>query len=238
MAATSPCESFDGVAAELALGIATGEQRAAALAHAAGCEHCSPRLRELSAAADGLLLLAPQSEPSLGFESALQKRIEASQQSRPPRRGLPRLRIALPGLLAFAAVLLLGASWIGSRNDRRLAADYRAALGEVNGNYFTTYALLGPGSQRIGSGFAYEGDPSWVFVTLDAPAATLPSGRYALAVMLADGSTPPVSIEVRDGRGSGGLSFAGDLDDLNDFRFRGPDGPVDLTADSTRPIYP
>lgn len=239
MPATSPCHGFDEVAAELALGIATGEQRAAALAHAAGCERCSERLRELSEAVDGLLLLAPEQEPSLGFESELQERIDSSRRPRPSRRRLPRLRIALPALLAGAAIVLLGTSWIAGRDDRRLAADYRQALGEVNGNYFTTFALLGPGSRRVGSGFAYEGDPSWVFVTLDAPAGAIPSGRYQLGVTLGDGSTPPaVPIAVHSGRGSGGLSFAGDLDDLDGLRFRGADGAIELSTDSPRAIYP
>lgn len=232
------CDRFEDVATELALGIAVGEERANALAHVASCESCRERLSELSATVDGLLMLAPSREPSMGFESEVQRRIEAGAAA-PPRRARSRFRGILPAALAGAAILILGASWMGTRDDRRLASDYRQALGEVDGNYFTTFALTGPGSRRVGSGFAYEGDPSWVFITLDAPGDSIPSGSYELHLELAGGSAAPAApIEVRSGHGSGGVSFTGDLGGLDGLSFRGKPGRIDLSATSTQPIYP
>jgi hypothetical protein len=231
------CEHFDEIAAEVALGIATGEERANALTHAAGCERCRELLGELSSTADGLLMLTPRREPSVGFESSLQRRIDAERTR--PQRQHGRLRSLLPAGLAAAAILILGISWVATRDDRRLASDYRAALGDVDGEYFTTFALLGPDEQRVGNGFAYEGDPSWVFVTFDAPEDAIPSGPYEFRLELSDGSaTRAVPIDVSSGRGSGGASFAGELDALDGLRFRGPSGPIALSIDSAEPIYP
>ena len=53
------CDEFAGVAAELALGVLTGRERAAALAHLDGCESCREQVRELTMVQDELLALLP-----------------------------------------------------------------------------------------------------------------------------------------------------------------------------------
>ena len=63
------CDEFAEVAAELALGVLTGRERARALAHLDGCESCREQVRELSMAGDELLALLPSAEPPAGFES-------------------------------------------------------------------------------------------------------------------------------------------------------------------------
>jgi hypothetical protein len=75
------CDEFAEVAAELALGVLTGRERARALAHLDGCESCREQVRELSMAGDELLALLPPAEPPAGFES----------------RVLERLGLAVPG---------------------------------------------------------------------------------------------------------------------------------------------
>ena len=75
------CDEFAGVAAELALGVLTGRERAAALAHLDGCESCREQVRELTMVQDELLSLLPSQEPPAGFES----------------RVLDRLGLAAPG---------------------------------------------------------------------------------------------------------------------------------------------
>ena len=69
------CDEFAGVAAELALGVLTGRERAAALAHLDGCESCREQVRELTMAQDELLALLPSAEPPAGFESRVLERI-------------------------------------------------------------------------------------------------------------------------------------------------------------------
>ncbi len=69
------CDEFAEVAAELALGVLTGRERAAALAHLDGCESCREQVRELTMARDELLALLPSAEPPAGFESRVLERI-------------------------------------------------------------------------------------------------------------------------------------------------------------------
>ena len=69
------CDEFAEVAAELALGVLTGRERAAALAHLNGCESCREQVRELTMVQDELLALLPSQEPPAGFESRVLERI-------------------------------------------------------------------------------------------------------------------------------------------------------------------
>src|ERR1700743_96923 len=81
---------------ELALGIADGEQRAAAVEHLAGCPDCRHELEELSAIADALLALVPEREPPPGFEDRVLQRLSAQ----PARTLLPRRRRRRRGRLS------------------------------------------------------------------------------------------------------------------------------------------
>jgi hypothetical protein len=72
------CEEFREVAPDLALGLLTGADRAAALAHAATCAECRRYLAGMVQVADELLLLAPSVEPAIGFESRVMTRLAAS----------------------------------------------------------------------------------------------------------------------------------------------------------------
>ena len=61
------CEQVRELAPELTIGIADGQQRDAALRHAATCPDCRRLISELSSVVDDLLLLAPSHEPPPGF---------------------------------------------------------------------------------------------------------------------------------------------------------------------------
>jgi len=78
------CDEFAEVAAELALGVLTGRERARALAHLDGCESCREQVRELSMAGDELLALLPSAEPSAGFESRVLDRLGLAAPDRQP----------------------------------------------------------------------------------------------------------------------------------------------------------
>lgn len=62
------CASFREVTAELALGILTGPDRSAALAHMDRCARCQAEVASLAEAADRLLGLAPARGAPDGFE--------------------------------------------------------------------------------------------------------------------------------------------------------------------------
>ena len=144
------CEEIRDLTAELALGIADGEERAEALRHLSTCAECRREVEQLSQVADELLLLAPVQEPPAGFESRV---VDAMGLERRPRRRLarwltprwlaPRLGPALAAAAVTAAVL------IGVYQDDRQTADrYRAVLDQANGQYFLAERLAdGTGAQ-------------------------------------------------------------------------------------------
>jgi len=65
------CAVFQDAAAELALGILTGPDRAAALKHMECCASCQAEVASLAAAADRLLDLVPARGAPDGFESRM-----------------------------------------------------------------------------------------------------------------------------------------------------------------------
>src|SRR5690348_13128526 len=97
------CAELEDVASELALGIADGAERAAALSHLAHCPRCQQLVEDLGRVADDLLLLGPEVEPPLGFEARVHERTAAASAARGKRS--PRLR-----MLAAAAVFILVAA--------------------------------------------------------------------------------------------------------------------------------
>ena len=169
------CDEVRALAPELALNIASGEERAEALAHLVSCPECRRHVEEMSEVADGLLLLAPAREPAAGFES---KVLEA-RPSR--RRRWARPRAAAAAFVAVAAAAA-GITWGAGAADRRLADRQREqtqALQEVNGRYFEAGRIL-EGARVEGQAFAYAGDPSWVYCVA-GPA--MRDELYAVSVM-------------------------------------------------------
>jgi hypothetical protein len=69
------CAQLVDMAAELALGVLTGRERAAALAHLDGCPACSEYVRELTLTGEELLGLLPPHEPPAGFETRVLERL-------------------------------------------------------------------------------------------------------------------------------------------------------------------
>jgi hypothetical protein len=99
------CDDVRSLAAELAAGVLSGEERAAALAHVAECPACREEVASLAERVDGVLLLAPGVEPPAGFES----RVIGALGGVPGRgRGLSRGRPLLALAAAAVLVLLLG----------------------------------------------------------------------------------------------------------------------------------
>src|SRR5438105_9706839 len=85
------CEQVRELAPELAIGIADGQQRDAALRHAATCPDCRRLVSELSTVVDDLLLLAPSHEPPPGFAARTAARI-SPPAARRRRAGRPAAR--------------------------------------------------------------------------------------------------------------------------------------------------
>jgi hypothetical protein len=73
------CDEVREVAPDLALGLLTGEERAAALAHLERCEGCRAEVASLAVAADEVLLAAPAVEPPPGFRDRVLTRLAAER---------------------------------------------------------------------------------------------------------------------------------------------------------------
>ena len=69
------CPELADVAAELALGVLTGRERAVAIAHLGACEACREDVRQLMATGEQLRELLPPAEPPAGFESRVLERL-------------------------------------------------------------------------------------------------------------------------------------------------------------------
>jgi Putative zinc-finger len=159
MSINPDCNEVRELAAELALGIASGEERARALEHLSSCPECRSFVQEMSNLSDELLLAAPAHEPPVGFEGRMIDRYRAGL------RGKPRLAL----ILAAAALLLAagaGGTYLALRSDIRFANHYHDVFAAAQGQYFASSSLYG-GHRAMGQAFAYQGSPSWVFLVLN-----------------------------------------------------------------------
>src|SRR5690348_5555530 len=98
------CEQTRDLAAELALGIADGEDRAQALRHIAECAECRRAVEEYTAVTDELLTLAPAQQPPPGFESRVLDRLAPARPRPRPRWRLRRVLVPVAAAAAAAAV--------------------------------------------------------------------------------------------------------------------------------------
>jgi Putative zinc-finger len=154
------CAEISGLLPEVALGIASGEDRAAALEHLSICADCRNVLAEISATADDLLELAPAVEPPAGFETRVLERVGARERLTKTRRR-PRLLgvvAAAAGAAAITAVALI----LAYSGDHRLASQYRAALQNADGRYLASAHLRTVAGDDAGVVFSYQGAPSWL----------------------------------------------------------------------------
>jgi Putative zinc-finger len=181
------CAAVRDALPELALGTLSGVERAVALDHVQGCPDCRAEVERLSSAADAVLLLAPELEPSAGFESRLFERMGVRVR---PRRwlALPRRaaqRAALVGGAALAALGLglgLGLSGGGVTSLAAVGADLTAAHATVGEVYLT------------------PGNPGWIFMSVDRLQTT---GLVTCRVTTTHGTTMSVgSFWVEGGDGA------------------------------------
>jgi hypothetical protein len=202
------CEETRQLAAELALGIADGEERARALRHLAECADCRRKLGELSEVADELLVLSPETEPPAGFESRVLARLNPSRRPRHWRR---RFAVLAPAAVAaaLAATIVLAAT----ADERRLADHYRATLATANGRDFEAARLHAPADVPAGVVYAYRGSPSWMFVAVYRPYR---SGEYAVELALRSGRRVPLpGLRIDPRTGSAGQILPVDLHDVS-----------------------
>lgn len=182
------CEQLQEVAAELAAGTLSGEERAAALAHVSACAACREDVAVLAGVVDGLLLLAPPAEPPAGFESRVLAALGTAPVVSAPRRLRPARWLA--GLAAAAVVALVlglaGGVALGRRDSARPPV---------------VAALMARDGRDVGRAVLATGHPGWVVLDV----AGLGGGResYAIELDLGGGrSMRAGTVALVDGRGT------------------------------------
>jgi hypothetical protein len=193
------------VAPELALGLLTGRERAACLAHLEGCGACRAEVSALAVTADDVLLAGPRKAPPDGFEGRVLARLGAAGafatppgDSQPARDDpvRPRRRLVAATALALAAAV---AAVVGI--GAVLGAGFGAGgLGRLTGGDEPTATAVATAEMRTGTGrpvgdaTVRGDDPAVVTVQLPGWADLVrlygdDGGRpYWLAVELDDGS--------------------------------------------------
>jgi hypothetical protein len=186
------CDEFAQMAAELALGVLTGRERAVALAHLDGCESCRELVRELTMTGEELLALLPSREPPVGFETRVLERIgvSAPDQPAPPRLSPPgpgpqrsadrpagrgpdrppgrprtrRIRTRTRSLLAAAAVVvaLVGAG-LGGWGLRAATQSPGSSVASP----VSSAALVTSADQTVGMVFVTNSSPWWMDMSVN-----------------------------------------------------------------------
>jgi hypothetical protein len=201
----TPCDEYSDNLAELALGILTGRERAATLAHVDSCPRCADELEQLSHAADAVVSVAPEIEPPMGFEVRLFSQMGVAETPGPHRS---RRRMTPPGwvarsprwVLATAAAVIalalgLSIGWSTGGHNGGKPADGPAGAEVAAAN------LTANGS-TVGSVNTYGGSKPWMIVTL-ADSGT--QGKVTCEVITGDGVTHKVgSFTAKDGYGAWG----------------------------------
>lgn len=162
------CAQMEELVPELALGTLDGRQRAAAMAHVAGCSDCRHDLRRHSDVLDELLATVPAVEPAAGFETRVLERIAehghappgrcpagAGVAGRSPAGAAPRHRPRRALVAAAAAVLGVA---IG-------AGAYRVGAVRSHSVELRQGTLVSAG-RPVGVAYLYPGAHPWVYMGL------------------------------------------------------------------------
>jgi hypothetical protein len=202
------CAEFADVAAELALGVLTGRERARALAHLDHCETCRARVRQLTLTGEKLLELLPSREPPAGFETRVMERLglPVPDEERPSRTGpvsrfgrrdrpAGRWAASRPRQLLAAAAVVAGvvASGLGGWGLRDVTSPSASSP-------LSSAALLTASHRAVGKIFYYNGNPRWLYMSVDTGGGT---GTVTCQLESADGKITTVgSFRLTDGYGS------------------------------------
>jgi anti-sigma-K factor RskA len=203
------CAEFHDSAAELALGVLTGRERAEALAHLDYCEACREHVRSLTVTSEEMLSLLPTAEPPAGFETRVMDRLGLTAPAPQPLRHRRRRPAWGHGFsprraLAAAAVVVdvLGAALGGWGLHASTAPAASSALR-------TGTLVAASDHDHVGQVFVYNGETRWMYMSVD-----MESGNNTVICQLvgADGHITTVgSFRLADGYGSwGSPAWTGD----------------------------
>ncbi len=162
------CDGLRDSAAELALGVLSGADRARALMHLEHCLDCQKEVDSLSTVGDALFELVPPVEPPVGFESRVAARLQAPDARAPSRSRRPGTgpwwrRAWVPVAAGVALVLAAGGGGWAIGSSTQVPSASPAAKASVSWASFHSPARRGD----LGEVFISWGRPVWVFMTVD-----------------------------------------------------------------------
>jgi hypothetical protein len=189
------CAQLDEAAPELALGILSGEERAAALAHLDECPGCQQEVSSLAGTTDQLLVFAPRAEPPAGFEQRVLAALAPNVTAMRPRHS--RRRVVTGALALAAAIAVAAVLWWGGPSARPAlaAAEMRTGTGAVVGKVYL---------DRHGPGTLFMSLPGWAD---QVDAYGRPGDTYQLRIERRDGPPRLVPLTL-----NADASWAGTLD--------------------------
>jgi hypothetical protein len=213
MSADAPsltCAEVENLGPELATGTLSGGEWASALEHLESCARCRQLVDELSSVADAVLLLAPESEPPIGFESRTAARIAAAAAapsptegsapvvpitSRPPRR---RRLIAVAAAAFLAGALGAGTfAWWASGRDHQPGTVTSPIVRTAVVRTVTSAGPYACHAMVVGT------NPAWLYMSMSQPAQH--DGQYRVEGVGPTTTIPLGTIDVRSGRGAIGV---------------------------------
>lgn len=219
------CDELADVAAELALGVLIGRERAAALAHLDRCDGCREHVRQLAVTGEELLGLLPAGEPPPGFEARVMAQLGLAAPDRAGNGIRVRVRRTRRVLAVAVAALALAAAGLGGWG-------LRAATSPPVGSSLSSAALVATGDHPAGQVYVYRGRPAWLYMYVDIAAD---NDTVTCQVVGVDGRVSTVgSFRLVGGYGSWGSPVPAGTGPLAGARLIGPDGAVLATASLAR----
>jgi hypothetical protein len=228
------CRELHDVAAELALGVLTGRERAQAIAHLDHCEACRENVRQLTMTGEGLLGLLPAMEPPVGFETRVLDRIglpsvpDAPPAPVPPapapvpvpapRRQFGRTRRMLAVAAAVAGIIVGGLGGWALHNGT--SSPTPTALDSAG--------LVSVSHQAVGKIYLYRGHPQWLYMSV-----SMGSGNEMVLCQVESRSgqiSTVGSFRLTSGYGYWGSPAPGNPGSLKGARLVTPNGKVLATA--------
>jgi hypothetical protein len=201
------CAEFADAAAELALGVLTGRERARALAHLDQCEACRENVRQLTVTGEELVGLLPTIEPPAGFETRVIERLGLGTPATSPAPD-PARQLSPARRFGLKLADWIGDGWTGrggvSRPRRILAAaavavaviaaglggwGLHATTSSPTASALSSATLLTASHQTAGKIYFYDAGSRWLYMSVN-----IPSGSGA-----ADNGTVICQVEGPDG---------------------------------------
>ena len=203
------CAEFGDVAAELALGVLTGRERARALAHLERCDACREDVRLLTVTGEELVGLLPAIEPPAGFETRVMDRLGLAAPA--PARPLSPARRLGRRLAGWIRAGWIRAGWTGARSGprpRRILATAAVAAAVVVAGLggwglhgatsspvaspLSSAPLLTASHQTAGHIYLYDADSRWLYMSVDLGGGAVGNGTVLCQVEDADGHVTTV----------------------------------------------